>query len=422
MSATARASESAVDSLAEAYVQFVLKIGHFEPDFVDAYFGPESWRTAIDSAAPPEFPYIDLANEGHLLIQALTSLPESALSQTDKYRVSSLQPHVIAALAIVDRLDGRRISFDEESKKLFDAVLPHRDSLFFQRALNLLDDLLPGTGPVSKRYIEYTKQFKFPPERLDTIFRTCVEECRRRTRGHITLPENERFSIEYVSNKPWGAYNWYRGNGESLIQVNSDRGFDLGGLLGTAAHEGYPGHHVLAVIQEKQLYHDSGWVEYAVQPLYCPSSLISEGLANLGIDVLFTPSEKRQFYREILFPVAGLDTSLVDQYLQVMQEARAMDLAWTEAARMFLDGAKTERETVEFLVKYAGRSEGGAKEAIDFYKNYRSYVINYTLGEELTRNYVFRGDPDSSEIWARYLKLMVTPMTASDLVKEPSRQ
>ena len=105
-----------------------------------------------------------------------------------------------------------------------------------------------------------------------------------------------------------------------------------------------------------------------------------------------------------------------------MQEARAMDLAWTEAARMFLDGAKTERETVEFLVKYAGRSEGGAKEAIDFYKNYRSYVINYTLGEELTRNYVFRGDPDSSEIWARYLKLMVTPMTASDLVKEPSRQ
>ena len=33
-----------LDALAERYVRLVLALGHHDPDFVDAYYGPPEWR------------------------------------------------------------------------------------------------------------------------------------------------------------------------------------------------------------------------------------------------------------------------------------------------------------------------------------------------------------------------------------------
>ena len=62
---------------------------------------------------------------------------------------------------------------------------------------------------------------------------------------HIALPENERFTLEFVTGKSWGGYNYYKGNAHSLIQVNTDLPIRISRAVDLGCHEGYPGHHVL---------------------------------------------------------------------------------------------------------------------------------------------------------------------------------
>ena len=45
------------------------------------------------------------------------------------------------------------------------------------------------------------------------------------------------------SGQPWSAYNWYRGKAQSLVEFNTDVPISMLNILGTMAHEGYPGHH-----------------------------------------------------------------------------------------------------------------------------------------------------------------------------------
>ena len=61
-----------------------------------------------------------------------------------------------------------------------------------------------------------------PADRLDGVFQTAIAACRERTRQHFELPEDESFEVEYVEDKSWSAYNWYKGGFHSLIQVNTD--------------------------------------------------------------------------------------------------------------------------------------------------------------------------------------------------------
>ena len=61
-----------------------------------------------------------------------------------------------------------------------------------------------------------------PRDRLDAVFSAAISACRERTMQHVSLPAEESFRVEYVTNKSWSGYNWYQGNYRSLIQVNTD--------------------------------------------------------------------------------------------------------------------------------------------------------------------------------------------------------
>ena len=82
--------------------------------------------------------------------------------------------------------------------------------------------------------------------------------------------EGESFTVEYVTGKPWGAYNWYQGDYRSQIQVNTDLLIYIDHAVDLACHEGYPGHHVYNALLEKHLGRDRGWVEYEVYLLFSP--------------------------------------------------------------------------------------------------------------------------------------------------------
>jgi hypothetical protein len=336
----------------------------------------------------------------------------------ERLRREYLTKQLVALEARVRILNGTRLKFDEESAALYDTVAPALPESQFDSVLAQLEAKIAGVGPLRKRYEEWRKPFVIPKEKLDTVFQLAIKECRARTLAHVKLPAEESFTIEYVTNKPWGGYNWYKGNYRSVIQVNTDLPVYIDRAVDLAAHEGYPGHHVYNALLEKNLVHDRGWLEFTVYPLFSPQSLIAEGTANFGRDVVFTKSERLKFEKEVLFPAAGIDSSRVDDYYAVQEMMKQLAFAANEAARKLINGEVDAAGAQAWLEKYAVMEPARAKQRVQFIQHYRSYVINYNVGEEMVKHYIEkRGgtDAEPEKRWAEFTALLSSPRLPSAL-------
>lgn len=411
---TARA-DSAMNPIAEQYVKLVLAVGEHDDGYVDAYYGPDEWRTAVVQEAAP----LDtLATRVDVLVDSLLALRLDGAAEIGRLRQQYLVRQLQAVGARVRMLQGAELSFDDESQALYDATAPTYPESHFRALVDSLDAILPGTGPVPARLATFKEDFVIPPERLDTVFRAAIAEARRRTAQHVELPANEDFVLEYVTDKPWSGYNWYQGNARSLIQINTDLPIFIDRAIDLAAHEGYPGHHVYNALLEKNLVDARGWPEYSVYPLYSPQSLIAEGSANYGIDVAFPGTERLIFERDVLFPIAGLDTARAGEYRRVQELAGRLSYAGNEAARMYLNGQIDGDSAAVWLTTYALMEPERAEQRVRFFDTYRSYVINYNYGRDLVAQWVEDqgGTVDAPERrWEVFTTLLSSPRLPSGL-------
>jgi len=406
-----------MDRTAEAYVKLVLALGRHDADYVDAYYGPPAWKAEAASANKP----LDAirASASSLVGELETLRPagdDPLVPMRHRYQLRQLR----ALLGRLDVLAGRRMSFDEESRVLYDAVAPTHTEEHFQELLESLERELPGEGPLIERYDAFRKDFVIPADKLDAVFSAAIEESRTRTRRHVALPPGETFTVEYVKNKPWSGYNWYQGGFRSLIQVNTDLPVHVDRAVDLAAHEGYPGHHVYNLLLEKHLVKDRGWVEFTAYPLFSPQSLVAEGSANYGIEVGFPAGERLRFEMEALFPIAGLDPSRAEAYHRVHSLTERLSYAGNEAARRYLEGKIDARAAAEWLTRYALMSPARAEQRVRFFDKYRSYVVNYNLGKDLVRRYVEAkgGTADRPERrWQVFEELLSSPRLPSDLAE-----
>ncbi|MCL4278535.1 MAG: hypothetical protein KJZ60_02455, partial [Ignavibacteriaceae bacterium] len=240
-----------------------------------------------------------------------------------------------------------------------------------------------------------------------------------RTSKFINLPAGEKFKVEYVTQKPWGAYNWYKGNLFSVIQVAVDFPVYIDRAVGLAAHEGYPGHHVYNILMEKNLVKDKGWMEYTVYPLYSPQSLIAEGLAVYGEELLFPGNERRRFEKEVLFPIAELDTADADVYFKALELQDKLDGSSILAAKNYLNGDWTKEETLAWIQKFQLMTKERAEKYLSFIETYRSYVVTYHTGNVIINNYIERNGGTKDNLarkWELFNELNSTPQTPSGLI------
>jgi hypothetical protein len=417
-SGSARAAADAMNAVAERYAHLVLALGQHDPDYVDAFYGPPEWKTQAEK----EKKSLDaIATEAAELIATLAKTPGAGTSGDEmlKLRREYLQKQLAALAARVRMLKGEKLKFDDESRALYDAVAPTFPDSHFIQIIAHLEAKIRGKGPLWKRYENWRKPFVIPKEKLDTVFQLAIKECRARTLAHVALPPNESFTVEYVTNKPWGGYNWYKGKFHSVIQVNTDLPIFIDRAVDLAAHEGYPGHHVYNSLLEKNLVRDRGWMEFSVYPLFSPQSLVAEGTANFGRDTAFpTKTERMKFEKEVLFPAAGIDASRADEYYAVQDLMKQLDYATNEAARRLINGEIDEDAAVKWLQKYAVMEPARAQQRVKFIQRYRSYVINYNLGEDMVRRYIEkRSGTDPEKRWSEFAKLLSSPRLASGLTE-----
>jgi hypothetical protein len=398
-----------MDTIAESYVKLVLAVGVHDGDYVDAYYGPPGWKSQADSASVP---LAEIERRANALIAQLGDARSGDTSDISALRHTYLRKQLGAMVTRVRMLQGATLSFDDEAREIYGVTPPTNTEQHFQSIVARLDSVLPGSGPVPARYVSYRNQFVIPVDRLDTVFRTAIVAGKERTAQHITLPPDESFVVEYVKDKPWSGYNWYKGGYHSVIQVNTSLPIYIDRAVDLACHEGYPGHHVYNALLEKHLVRDRGWPEFSVYPLFSPQSLIAEGSANYGIDIAFPGDERVTYERDTLFPLAGLPAANAEEYYSIQALVRELSYAGNEAARRYLNGEIDAAAAAAWLEKYALASPAAAAQRVKFFDKYRSYVINYNYGLDLVRQYVEQtAGPNATADgrWAVFTALLASP-------------
>jgi len=408
-------SDSDMDPIAEQYVRLVLAVGQHDAGYVDAFYGPEKWKHESEAN---KMTLDEIESQADAALEQLGSIDVSSADEMTVLRYQYLTKQLQSLASYVDILGGHEMSFDEETAALYDVVAPTHSAEYFEEALARLDELLPGDESLGERVDTYRSQFIIPAEKLDTVFVTAIAEARRRTELRLALPPNERFVLEYVSDKPWSGYNWYQGGSYSLIQLNTDAAMYIDRAIDLACHEGYPGHHVYNALLEYSLVDQRGWMEFSVYALFSPQSLIAEGSANYGIDVAFPRDARLAYERDVLFPLAGLDPREVDRYYEVLEVLSQLTYAGNEAARNYLNGDFTRDQAIKWLEDYAMMTNKRAEQRMKFIDTYRSYVINYNYGKDLVRRYVEEqgGTDDNPEKrWEVFQELLSSPRLPSGL-------
>ena len=145
-------------------------------------------------------------------------------------RQDFLVSHLESLAAVASMRNGEILSFDEESRRVYGFVAPSYPIEHYDAVLQEMEVLLPGDGELHERYNAFKKQFEIPAETYEAVIRAGIEECRARTLQRMQLPEGEEFVLEMVSGNPWGAYNWYQGGYQGLIQVETSSA--SGGVCG----------------------------------------------------------------------------------------------------------------------------------------------------------------------------------------------
>jgi hypothetical protein len=78
----------------------------------------------------------------------------------------------------------------------------------------------------------------------------------------------------------------------------------------------------------------------------------------------------------------------------------------------------SKEQTVEWLQRHSLQSRQYAERRIRFFDTYRSYVINYSYGEDLVKRYIERrgGTADRPDVrWQEFKRLLASPRLPSSL-------
>jgi hypothetical protein len=409
---------ASIEVIAEEYVRLVLQVGQYDSAVVDAYFGPEEWKPNEQKAAI--FPKETLVNSANDLLSKCKTLLDSKSPNLNIRRVEMLQKQLIALRTKVQMIGGKTYSFDEEAALLYDAEPPFYPLSYFDKLLDEMDQLLNGDAVLSSRYTKFMEQFIIPKNMLDSVFSVATAESRAITKQYLDLPTQENFVLEYVNDKVWSGYNYYQGDSQSLIQINTDFPIHIDRAIDLASHEGYPGHHIYMMLLDQNLVNTKGWMEYSVYPLFSPLSFISEGSANYGIDMVF-PGEKRlAFERDVLFPIVGISKMKAEKFHKVQELKAKLKYAENEIARRYLNGIIEREEAVGMIETYLLFSPKKAIQRLNFIETNRSYVINYNLGrDQVAKHMKLSGaDPELPEKrWQIFKELLSNPYSSSTLKK-----
>jgi hypothetical protein len=235
-----------------------------------------------------------------------------------------------------------------------------------------------------------------------------AEEMRSIT-GHLFgLPDGEHIDFELVTDKPWSGFNTYLGGLRSLVAINTDLPVLSTSLAHLVAHEAYPGHHTEHCRKEVGLVRRRRWLEESIFLVGTPQCLLAEGLADLGLEVVFGPRPEAAVAAHLHPLGIRYDADVVAAVSEAGEALGAVrgNAAW----RLYVDGADPGT-VVDEVARWALLPPARAAKAVEFllHPTWRAYISCYVEGLPLCRRFV-GGDP------SRFARLISEQLVPADLV------
>lgn len=400
----------APDAVARDYLLLALRLDQHVPGTVDGYFGPADLKARVDmeQLRPPA----RLADDAATLRARLsTEVPEP-----DRRHWLELQ--LVAIETQARALAGTPLPYLEHVTRCFAYQPVRRPESRFAAAAAGIDTALPGPGTLAQRLEAFDARWTVPPDRVPAVVDVLVRRYRERAATLFGLPEGEDLRVSLVRNQPWSGYNWYDGGYRSRVDLNLDLPIRLPGLVGTVAHETYPGHHLEHARKERALVEGLGRLEASILLINTPECLISEGLANLGRDFAVPPAEREALLVELAGP-AGLALARDPVALReaaarepAIADLRAvLDETRVNAALMFHADGVPRAEVLAYLVDVGRFEPATAAKRLEFIEHplWRTYVFVYSEGEALLRRWL--GVVPEADRAARFGRLLREPLT-----------
>ncbi|MGB3796080.1 MAG: hypothetical protein WA957_07225 [Alteraurantiacibacter sp.] len=407
----------ALDVLARDYLALQLAIGEKDPGYVDAYYGPEELATR--AAQGDGETSLGELQARVVALDATLGLVEADPGTPEAERVRYLRAMLSSAKVRLRMLRGEKISFQDEAEGLFGVRPELIDLATLDPVIARIEELVPGDpsdGPLNERLNAYQDRFIIPNDKLPAVIDAAVAECRARTLPHIPLPQGESFDLSLVTNKPWGGFNYYQGDYHSVIEINTDLPTRLDRAVDVGCHEAYPGHHVYSTLIERDRVNALGQIEFTLLPLYSPRAIISEGSAEYGVKLAFPGDSQLQYERDVLAPLAGVDASEIGAYYELREALGDLSGAYYTIAAAYLDKTMTREEVIDASMRYRLMSRERAEQSLRFMDTYRSYVINYGLGQDIVGAAVEAGDADTAMRWRRFIGILSNPTLPEDIM------
>ncbi|QJB70219.1 hypothetical protein [Parasphingorhabdus halotolerans] len=400
-----------IGAIASEYIVLTLVMDKFEKGYVDAYYGPQKY---MDAAEVLDKTLVDAGNHIVQLMEQLDALPKSD-DPAEQSRRLFLSAQLEAAHTRHAMISGETLPFVREADGLFGVKPEIKPLETFDPILEEIENLVPGNGPLSARVDAFENGYIIPKDKLKVVFDTAIAECKKRTEEYFDLPPSENFKMEFVTGKSWSGYNYYQGKYQSLIQINTDLPIKISRAVDLGCHEGYPGHHVYNMLLEQNLTRGKGWEEFSIYPLYSPQSLIAEGSANYGIELAFPGVKRLEYERDVLYPLAGLDPDTAGAFWALQIAKQALAGARITIAQGYLDKEIPREDAVAYTMKYQLVSRERAEQMLDFNDQYRSYVINYSLGQDMVREWIEAQGDAPVWRWKAMERLLSEPMLPHEL-------
>ena len=217
----------------------------------------------------------------------------------NKEREIYLKKMLVAMETSIEIIIDTEIPIEEQFLKLYDVALKPVNESEFKNLKEEFDKAYPGSGSLEERMKRYRITRKIPENKVFEFFKKALDLVRERTKALFLdlLPKEEKIVIELVNNNEsdkdikWNCYNWYLGKYTSRIEINPSFGMYWTAFLIYASHEGYPGHHTEFVLKEQKLVREQNHFEHSLLILHSPKLIISEGIANIAISMLYSNQE-----------------------------------------------------------------------------------------------------------------------------------
>jgi hypothetical protein len=323
-------------------------------------------------------------------------------------RAEFIAAHLRALACAARRFAGENIGFVDEVRHYFDVEISRGDPDRYRAAHGRLDEALGGSGPLADRMAAHRQAEEIPPHRLEEAVHAFSSALRDIVRSTYPLPYVETVLYEVVTDKPWSGFNYYEGNLQSRVAINTDLPVLATSIGHLVAHEAYPGHHTEHSRKEAGLVRSRGWQEESIFCVGTPQCLIAEGLADLALEIIAGDVPDLLVAEHLRSNGIDFDPEIA-QAVRVASES--MDAVRANAAWLLHEDGAAIDDVVAYIERWGLLPHVRAEKAIEFLTSptWRAYISCYVEGLPLCRNWV-GGDP------ARFARLLTEQVVPDDLL------